>query len=239
MLTSLGSQAYTLKMNGAKYVLLKTVVAHRDKGLTNAEYKTYFNNGDSSTAILDIVRAGNIYVNSYQIPYLTNNGRESSKELVVGNERMLWLEGGLGYQTWNWRVQKMWHGSGRNLTAAAYDLTTNLTYREGEIIKLYARKGSNMTDLIQFTVINTALITGVHANTADNTITVKTIMPTGKGDIAEMVKITGNQFDSDIKVDDIAILTDDAVTGMSAEKATAVKGKLIPTETFAKFPKIP
>jgi len=115
----------------------------------------------------------------------------------------------------------MWHGSGCNLTAAAYDLTTNLTYREGEIIKFYARKGSNTTDLIQFTVINTA--------TTDNTVTVKTIMPTEKGDIADMVKIVSNQFDSGIKVGDIAILTEDAVTGMSAEKATAVKRRLIPT----------
>lgn len=218
-----------IMMNGKKYVLLKTVVAHRDKGLTDVEYKTYFNNGDSSTAVLDMVRAGNIYVNGYQIPYLAKNGRESSKELVVGGERMLWLEGGLGYQTWNWRAQKMWHGSGRNLTAAAYDLATNLTYREGEIIKLYARKGSNTTDLIRFAVINTALVTGIHADTTDNTVTVKTIMPTEKGDVAATVKIAGNQFDSGIKVGDIAILTDDAVTGMSAEKATAVKGRLIPT----------
>ena len=123
----------------------------------------------------------------------------------------------------------MWHGSGCNLTAAAYDLTTNLTYREGEIIKFYTRKVSNTTDLIQFTVINTALVMGVHADTTDNTVTVKTIMPIEKGDIADMVKIVSNQFDSGIKVGDIAILTEDAVTGMSAEKATAVKRRLIPT----------
>lgn len=39
----------------------------------------------------------------------------------------------------------MWRGSGRNLTAAIYDLTTNLTYREGEIIKFYARKAIRLT----------------------------------------------------------------------------------------------
>ena len=52
---------------------------------------------------MDIVREGNIYVNGYQVPYLTQNSRENCKELVVGGERVLWLEGGLGYQTWNFK----------------------------------------------------------------------------------------------------------------------------------------
>lgn len=227
---SSSSKSKTTTINGTKYTLLKTLVANRDKGLTDSDYNDYFSGDDSSAAIMAIVSAGNVYVNGYQIPYLTDDGTASTEELVVDGQKMMWLDGGAGYETWYWDAQKMWQGSGRDLTTTAYDFTINLGYREGEAIKLYAKEGESTASLIEFTVINTALVTGLDTDSSSDTVTITTTSETDDGDVTATVDVASDRFDSDIAIGDIVILTDDADKGLSAKKATAVTGKLVETD---------
>ncbi len=227
---SSSSKSKTITVDGTKYTLLKTLVADRDKGLTDSDYADYFSGDDSSEAIMDIVKSGNVYVNGYQIPYLTDDGDASTEELTVDGQKMMWLDGGSGYETWYWNAQKMWQGSGRDLTTTAYDFTINLGYREGEKIKLYAKEGEDTASLIEFTIIDTALVTGVDKDSSDDTVTITTTSETDDGDTTATVEVASDQFDSDIAVGDIVILTDDAKTGLSAKKATAVTGRLVETD---------
>ncbi|WP_303972165.1 hypothetical protein [Streptococcus merionis] len=220
----------TVTIDGTTYELLVTVTASRDKGLNSSDYNAYFDGGNASVGILDLVSTGQVYVNGYQVSYMTDEGKASTKELTVNDETLLWTEGGRGYEVWNWSAQKMWSGAGRELTTSAYDLVINLSYREGEEIKLYKKSGSDTASLIMFTMIDTAVITGIEVS--GDTVIIDTVEETEDGDEATTVELPSDHFDDSIKAGDIIILTDDATDGLTAKKAVAVTGQLVETENI-------
>lgn len=221
----------TATFNGKEYVKIYTLVCDSTLATTDSQFDEYFET-TAEEGVRAIAKAGNVFVNGQQIPYVKEDGTLSSEKLVVNGEDAIWqVDGG-----WAWKahLQRQWNdgffmprvmenyvpGQPVDLETATYLYTKYIAYMVGQTVEFYAEKGSNTTSLISTTYYTSTLVSAL--NTVDGQVHVT-------ADNGKELNVTFpvDNFDPAIQPEDMMIYWQDGVKGWTAKRAVSVSGKLV------------
>lgn len=225
------SPVQTQTFNGKEYVKLYTLVCDASLTTIDSQFDSYFET-TAEEGVRAISKAGNVFVNGQQIPYMREDGTYSCEKLVVNGEDAIWpVDGG-----WAWKahLQRQWDdsffmpnveqdytpGTPVDLETATYLYTKHIAYLVGQTVEFYAEVGSEYTSLISTTYYTSTLVGDL--KTADGLVHVI-------GTDGQELEVTFPEanFDEAIQPEDMMIYWEDGVQGWTAKRAVSVTGKLV------------
>jgi len=222
----------TAIFNGKEYVKLFTIVCDSSLTTTDPQFDQYFREGNAEDGVRAIVKAGNVFVNGQQIPYIQEDGTLSAEELVVGGDPMLWqVDGG-----WAWKahIQRQWNdaffmpsaepgfvaGTPLELEEAAFMLAKHIAYMVGQTVELYAEPGDDFASVISTTYYNSTLVGDVQTENG-----IVHVFGADGQDIG--IEFPEENFDPAIQPEDMMVYWLDSVQGWMAKRASSAVGRLV------------
>lgn len=222
----------TAVFNGQTYEKIATIVCDSSLTLADAQFDSYYAQGSAEEGVRAISKAGNVFVNGQQIPYVHEDGTISPEKLVVNGEDAIWeVDGG-----WAWKahLQRQWDdsffmpaaeenytpGEAVDLETAAYLYTKHIAYMVGQTVELYALPGESTCSLISTTYL-TSTLAGDIVKDGDTVH----VLGTDGSDLG--VTFAAENFDENIQPGDMLIYWEDGVKGWTAKRAVSQVGRLI------------
>jgi hypothetical protein len=222
----------TAIFNGKEYVKIYTIVCDSSLSTVDSQFDQYFREGTAEDGVHAIVKAGNVFVNGQQIPYMKEDGTLSSQKLVVNGEDAIWeVDGG-----WAWKahLQRQWDdgffmpnveenytpGEPVDFDTAEYLYTKYIAYMVGQNVDLYAEVGDEYASLISTTYYNSTLVADIETSDGITHIT------DSEGNVLD-VDFPSENFDENIKPEDMMVFWEDGEKGWTAKRAVSVVGRLV------------
>jgi len=148
--------------------------------LASPEFDRFYKDGDAEAGLAEIVKAGEVYVNGYRIPYVQEDGSYSTTDFVINGGQNVWQvdeENDL----WAWQAHQYWKWEGGPMgdlgnvpgyvsgQPVPFETAIMLYVRymgnvRGQAVRLLAKPGEDYVSRIEFTRVDTSILSEIEEN---------------------------------------------------------------------------
>lgn len=204
--------------------------------LASKEFAQFYKDGDAEAGLAEIIKAGEVYVNGYQIPYVKEDGSYSVTDFKINGQSNVW-QADAENDLWGWQLHMYYQYDGGPMGALsgiegfvsgqAVPFETAITYYvkylgniRGQALKLYAKAGESTVSRIEATRLDTSIVGGV-VNNGDGTVTLNGT------DGKAIQTFKSENFDASIQAGDGVIFWEENDTGWIAKRGYAITSYLV------------